>query len=59
MNFSSETAATREMYGVDQNETRSFGSKCLMARRLVERGVRFVQVYSDGEWDAHQGQRAH
>lgn len=53
VDFSSETAATREMYGVDQKETRSFGSKCLMARRLVERGVRFVQVYSDGEWDAH------
>jgi hypothetical protein len=53
VDFSSETAATREMYGVDEKETRSFGSKCLMARRLVERGVRFVQVYSDGEWDAH------
>jgi hypothetical protein len=53
VDFSTETAATREMYGVDQKETRSFGSKCLMARRLVERGVRFVQVYSDGEWDAH------
>ncbi len=53
VDFSSETAATRKMYGVDEKETRSFGSKCLMARRLVERGVRFVQVYSDGEWDAH------
>jgi hypothetical protein len=53
VDFSSESAATRELYGVDQNETRSYGSKCLMARRLVERGVRFVQVYSDGEWDAH------
>jgi len=53
VDFSSETADTRKMYGVDQKETRSFGSKCLMARRLVERGVRFVQVYSDGEWDAH------
>ena len=53
VDFSSETAKTREMYGIDRNETRSFGSKCLLARRLVERGVRFVQVYSDGEWDAH------
>ena len=53
VDFSTETAATREMYGVDETETRSYGSKCLMARRLVERGVRFVQVYSDGEWDAH------
>ena len=53
VDFSKESATTREMYGIDQNETRSFGSKCLMARRLIERGVRFVQVYSDGEWDAH------
>ena len=53
VDFSKESAATREMYGLDQNETRSYGAKCLMARRLVERGVRFVQVYSDGEWDAH------
>jgi hypothetical protein len=53
VDFSKEPAATREMYGIDRDETRSFGSKCLMARRLVERGVRFVQVYSDGEWDAH------
>jgi hypothetical protein len=51
--FNTEPTATREMYGIDKDETRSFGSKCLMARRLVERGVRFVQVYSDGEWDAH------
>jgi hypothetical protein len=53
VDFSTETAETRKMYGVDEKETRSFGSKCLMARRLIERGVRFVQVYSDGEWDAH------
>ncbi|MCA8989196.1 MAG: DUF1501 domain-containing protein, partial [Planctomycetaceae bacterium] len=53
VDFSSETAETRRMYGIDEKETRSFGSKCLMARRLIERGVRFVQVYSDGEWDAH------
>ncbi|HAV63306.1 MAG TPA: DUF1501 domain-containing protein [Verrucomicrobiales bacterium] len=53
VDFSRESAATREMYGLDQRETRSYGAKCLMARRLVERGVRFVQVYSDGEWDAH------
>jgi hypothetical protein len=53
VDFSTETAETRAMYGVDEKETRSFGSKCLMARRLVERGVRFVQIYSDGEWDAH------
>src|SRR5438045_8458976 len=41
------------MYGIDQDVSKNIGTKCLMARRLVERGVRFVQVYSDGEWDAH------
>ncbi|RPI90490.1 MAG: DUF1501 domain-containing protein [Planctomycetaceae bacterium] len=53
IDFSQETQATRAMYGLDQEPTRSYGSKCLLARRLVESGVRFVQVYSDGEWDAH------
>lgn len=48
-----ESLQTRAMYGIDKPESRSFGTKCLMARRLVESGVRFVQVYSDGEWDAH------
>jgi uncharacterized protein (DUF1501 family) len=53
VDFSTESQRTRQMYGVDNPTTRSFGSKCLMARRLIEKGVRFVQVYSDGEWDAH------
>lgn len=53
VNFNQETQATRSMYGLDRKETKSYGSKCLLARRLVESGVRFVQVYSDGEWDAH------
>lgn len=48
-----ESAETRKLYGIDNPKSRSFGNKCLMARRLVESGVRFVQVYSDGEWDAH------
>lgn len=48
-----EPQAVHELYGIDNPNSRSFGSKCLMARRLVESGVRFVQVYSDGEWDAH------
>jgi len=51
--FSTESAETRKLYGIDEKQSRSFGSKCLLARRLIERGVRFVQVYSDGEWDAH------
>lgn len=53
VDFATETADTRRMYGLDKAKSRSFGGKCLLARRLVESGVRFVQVYSDGEWDAH------
>jgi hypothetical protein len=53
VDFSTETQSARQMYGLDRKETKSYGSKCLLARRLVESGVRFVQVYSDGEWDAH------
>jgi hypothetical protein len=53
VDLSRESAAIRTQYGIDDPKSRSFGSKCLMARRLVESGVRFVQVYSDGEWDAH------
>jgi hypothetical protein len=52
--FSSETAETHQLYGLDNETARTFGAKCLLARRLVERGVRFIQVYSDGDsWDAH------
>jgi hypothetical protein len=53
IDFTQESPAIRQMYGLDRPETKSYGSKCLLARRLVESGVRFVQVYSDGEWDAH------
>ena len=53
---SSETEATKQLYGMDQPVTANFGRQCLMARRFLERGVRFVQVtHSDGEvqWDQH------
>jgi hypothetical protein len=53
IDFSQESESTHKMYGLDRKETKSYGSKCLLARRLIESGVRFVQVYSDGEWDAH------
>ena len=52
-NFSNELKETIAMYGIDQEVSKNIGTKCLLARRLVESGVRFVQVYSDGEWDAH------
>ncbi len=53
-----ESAATRALYGLDEKPTEYVGRQCLMARRLVERGVRFVQIYSGGgnfteSWDAH------
>ncbi|HVY69839.1 MAG TPA: DUF1501 domain-containing protein [Verrucomicrobiae bacterium] len=50
-----ETEETKQLYGLDQDPTRKFGRNCLLARRLVERGVRFVQCYSGSgsAWDAH------
>jgi len=58
VDLASESAQTRRLYGLDDPRTEPFGRRCLMARRLVERGVRFVQVYSGGghldqNWDAH------
>lgn len=47
-----ETRATQQMYGLDDPDTKPFGRQCLTARRLVENGVRFVQVFSGG-WDSH------
>jgi hypothetical protein len=57
-----ESEATRRLYGLHQAHTQNFGQLCLTARRLVERGVRFVQVFhgggGGGAWDAHAGIRA-
>ena len=58
VDLSREPEETRKLYGLDVKETEDLGSKCLLARRLVERGVRFVQVYSGAyqcgtDWDAH------
>ena len=47
-----ENKKTKALYGVGEETTDAFGRKCLLARRLVERGVRFVQIYSGG-WDSH------
>lgn len=61
MNISSETAATRALYGLDEGITRDFGTRCLIGRRLLERGVRFVQIWSGADngfprrnWDSHE-----
>jgi len=57
VNSAGETAATHKLYGTSGGPTQSFGRLCLTARRLVERGVRFVQIYHGGggagAWDAH------
>jgi hypothetical protein len=61
VDFSKESKQTLELYGIEgptKDRTADFGRKCLLARRLVERGVRFVQIYSGGahnddNWDAH------
>ncbi len=58
MDLTGETDATRRLYGLDNPATEGFGRNCLMARRLLERGVRFVQVFSGmdgatGNWDNH------
>ncbi|MCC6588719.1 MAG: DUF1501 domain-containing protein [Bryobacterales bacterium] len=51
--ISSESAVTRKLYGLDDPKTANFGRQCLMARRFIERGVRFVQVTHSYKWDQH------
>jgi hypothetical protein len=58
VNVDAEPADVKELYGLNEKRTANFGRRCLLARRLVERGVRFVQIYSggnhnDSNWDAH------
>ncbi|MFO0891648.1 MAG: DUF1501 domain-containing protein [Isosphaeraceae bacterium] len=62
LRYAEEPAHTRRLYGLDHDATRPFGEMCLTARRLVERGVRFVQIFHGsnggaGDWDAHGGLR--
>lgn len=55
LDISQETEATHRLYGLDHETTREYGERCLIARRLVERGVRFVQLSHDTQpWDNHQ-----
>ena len=61
VHFERESAATRKLYGMDEPRTAAFGRNCLLARRLLEKGVRFVQLYHGGafgspriNWDAHE-----
>ncbi len=58
LEINKETEAVQKLYGLDNPKSAPFGKQCLMARRLVERGVRFIQIYSGGEeneksWDGH------
>ncbi|MAS93842.1 MAG: hypothetical protein CMO55_11675 [Verrucomicrobiales bacterium] len=58
IDLENESEETKSLYCIDQKETQDFGRKCLLARRLVERGTRFIQIYSGGahnddNWDAH------
>ena len=58
VDISDEPEETQDLYGLNNENTREFGRRCLLARRLVERGVRFIQLYSggahnDSNWDAH------
>ena len=54
LDFSRENAATHKLYGLDNPATAEYGRRCLLARRLVENGVRFVQIYMKGQpWDTH------
>jgi len=64
LDLKGETAATRALYGLDDATTSEFGTRCLVARRLLERGVRFVQVWSGADngfprrnWDSHEDLR--
>lgn len=57
VDLSQETAETKKMYGLEESQTASMGKLCLLARRLVENDVRFVQIYhgAGSKWDAHTG----
>jgi hypothetical protein len=63
LDYERESLQVKRMYGIDDPRCRHFAKQCLMARRLVERGVRFVQIYSGGEenersWDGHMNIQA-
>jgi hypothetical protein len=58
LSIAEETKATQALYGLDADVTREYGTRCLLARRLIERGVRFVQLFLGGQpWDNHNSIR--
>src|SRR5205814_1907967 len=59
LDLARETEATKKLYGMDDPVTAEYGTRCLIARRLVERGVRFVQVFTANQfWDHHGSLRS-
>ena len=55
LDISGESEATKKLYGIDKKDSKEYGTRCLIARRLVERGVRFVQLFLAGQpWDNHE-----
>ena len=59
LDISGETKETLHLYGIDRKESQEYGTRCLIARRLIERGVRFVQLFLNFQpWDSHTNIRA-
>src|SRR5262249_40275426 len=56
LDLAGETEATKKMYGLDSQPTRDFGTQCLIARRMAEKGVRFIEI-SNANWDHHNNLR--
>jgi uncharacterized protein (DUF1501 family) len=54
MDLNSETSETHRLYGINEEKTDNFGRQCLLARKLAESGVRYIQVSTDYTWDHHQ-----
>src|SRR5256885_8435189 len=60
LDISKETEETKKLYGLDNAKSAEYGRRCLLARRLVERGVRFVQIFLSGQpWDTHSKNAEH
>src|SRR5690606_26901729 len=56
LDISQEPESILKLYGIDREESREFGTRCLIARRLIERGVRFVNIFTGNQnWDHHRG----
>lgn len=59
LDFSDESDATFDLYGINRNDRKSFGWQCMAARRMSERGVRFIEIIDKGNWDAHSNMKGY